>query len=88
MSSFGWLLDLLPVESVTPAPKGVATGVTETVAVHGGVRTPADEVPHPPHVPHPKYAAGDDCEFADNYARFWNSTVKRVSRHGTAIPTG
>ena len=63
MSEFGWLLDLLPKESATPTSKGVATGVAETLAVHGGVRTPADEVPHLSHLPHKKNseAANADC---------------------------
>jgi len=69
VSSFGWLLDLLPAESVTPAPKGVATGVTETVAVHGRNVTAADEVSHPSHLSHAKYTAGDDREFLQQYAR-------------------
>ena len=50
MSSFGWLLDLLP--AATPAPKGVATGVAKSADVHGRTVTTADEVPHLPHLPH------------------------------------
>jgi hypothetical protein len=69
VSSFGWLLDLFPAESATPAPKGVATGVAKAVAAHGGTRTPADEVPHLPHLPHPESSeAANDADPPDDLA--------------------
>ena len=60
---FDWLLDLLPAEIATPAPKGVASGVAQGVDAHGSTATPADEVPHLPHLPHPKNSeAANDAD--------------------------
>jgi hypothetical protein len=69
LMKFDWLLDLLPAESVTRAPKRMATGVAETLALHGGARTTVDEVPHLPHLPHLKSGeAVNDVDLQDNLA--------------------
>jgi hypothetical protein len=67
VSSFGWLLDLLP--AATPAPKGVAPGVAESADMHGRTATTADEVPHPPHLPHRENSSPvNDADWLDDLA--------------------
>lgn len=67
MTSFGWLLDLLPV--ATPAPEGVAAGVAKIADVHGRTTTTADDVPHLPHLPHPENSeSANDADRLDDLA--------------------
>jgi|GEM_PF-4326019 len=69
MGSFDWLLNLLPAESATPVPKGVAVGVAEMADTHGRTATKADELPHLPHLPHPKDGEpGNRAEVLDDLA--------------------
>jgi len=70
VSSFGWLLDLLPV--ATPAPEGVAAGVAKGAAAGSREKRSVDEVPHLPHLPHPRNSEGGTHAAAtesEQYAR-------------------
>lgn len=79
MTSFGWLLDLLP--PATPGPTGVAAGVAEDVDAHRRTATAADEASHLPHLPH-RENGGTGNDRLDDLAEHLTERAAILEHHG------